>query len=68
MDFTEFDRFFDDGGYQDGDEPQAFADWLAGKTGSRVVGLSEDGAVQADPRRFGTADQRERNARGESPG
>lgn len=49
MDFTEFDRFFEAGDYVDGDEPQAFADWLAGKTGQKVVGLSEDGAVEGKP-------------------
>lgn len=48
-DFTEFDRFFEEGGYKDGEEPQAFADWLAGKTGEKVVGLSEDGAVEGHP-------------------
>jgi hypothetical protein len=49
-DLTHFDRFFEQGGYEDGEEPQAFADWLAGKTGKKVVGLSEDGAVEGHPR------------------
>lgn len=40
---TSFDEFFEQG---DGEEPQAFADFLAGKTGKKVVGLSEDGAVE----------------------
>jgi hypothetical protein len=49
-DFSEFDRFFDEHGYKDGEEPQAFADWLARKTGDRVSGIALDlsGAVQAD--------------------
>lgn len=48
-DFTEFDRFFEAGGYEKGQEPQAFADWLARKTGEKIVGLSEDGAVEGHP-------------------
>lgn len=48
-DFSEFDRFFDEGDYKDGDEPQAFADWLSSKTGKKVVGLSQDGAVEGRP-------------------
>lgn len=45
----EFDRFFEDGGYEDGQQPQAFADWLASKTGEKVVGLSSEGAVEGHP-------------------
>jgi hypothetical protein len=54
-DFSEFDRFFDEEGYQVGEEPEAFAAWLAGKTGHRVSGIALDlsGAVQADPPRIG---------------
>lgn len=48
-DFAEFDRFMEEGGYAQDEAPQAFADWLAGKTRQRVVGISEEGAVQADP-------------------
>jgi hypothetical protein len=44
-----FDIFFDEHGYKDGDEPQAFADWLASQTGEKVVGISEDGAVEGHP-------------------
>lgn len=49
--FSEFDRFFYEHGYKEGEEPQAFADWLSGKTGDRVSGIALDlsGAVQADP-------------------
>lgn len=49
-DFSEFDRFFDEQGYQDGQEPEAFAAWLASLTGERVSGVALDlsGAVQAD--------------------
>lgn len=46
---TSFDEFFEQNGYADGDEPQAFADFLAGRTGKKVVGLSEDGAVEGRP-------------------
>lgn len=49
--FEEFDRYFDDNGYAPGQEPEAFAAWLASKTGERVSGVALDlsGAVQADP-------------------
>lgn len=50
-DFAEFDAFFEEGGYEDGQEPEAFAEWLADKTGRRITGVAVDlsGAVQADP-------------------
>jgi hypothetical protein len=44
-----FDVFFHEGGYQPGEEPQAFADWLAGKTRKRQVGISSEGAVEGHP-------------------
>lgn len=47
--YADFDRFFEEGDYKDGDEPQAFADYLASKTGTMIVGLSEDGAVVGRP-------------------
>lgn len=36
----EFDKFFEAGDYKDGDEPQAFADFLASKTGKPVLGTN----------------------------
>jgi hypothetical protein len=50
-DVSEFDRFFEEHGYQNGQEPEAFAAWLANATGHRISGLALDGsgAVQADP-------------------
>lgn len=47
----EFDQFFAERGYSPGEEPQAFADWLANKSGRRIAGIALDlsGAVQADP-------------------
>lgn len=47
-----FDVFFEAGDYKDGDEPQAFADWIASKTGEKVVGIATDlsGAVEGHPR------------------
>lgn len=44
-----FDVFFDEHGYQDGDEPQAFADWLASLTDEKIVGIATDfsGAVES---------------------
>lgn len=44
-----FDVFFEENGYKDGDEPQAFADWLASLTGEKVVGISTEGAVEGHP-------------------
>lgn len=43
-----FDKFFEENDYKDGEEAQAFADWLASKTGSRVIGISEDGVVDSE--------------------
>jgi len=44
-----FDVFFEENNYEPGDEPQAFADWLASQTGDRVVGMSTEGVVVAEP-------------------
>lgn len=41
----DFDKFFAENGYKDGEQPQAFADWLSGATGTKIVGISEEGAV-----------------------
>lgn len=49
LDMSDFDRFFEENGYEDGQQAQAFADFLAGISGHRVVGMSEDGVVQGDP-------------------
>jgi hypothetical protein len=40
-----FDEFFCNGGYKPGDEPQAFVEWLAAKTGQPILGESESGEV-----------------------
>lgn len=40
--FAEFDHFFEERGYKDGQEPEAFADWLSSKTGKPVVGVAMD--------------------------
>lgn len=45
-----FDRYVRDNGYPEGQIPQAFADWLAGKAGHRVVGISTEGTVEGHPR------------------
>lgn len=47
--WSDFDRFFEENGYKDGEEPQAFADFLALKTGKKIVGLSKHGAVEGHP-------------------
>lgn len=51
MGFEDFDRFFDDNGYKDGQEPEAFAAWLANLTGNPVNGIACDlsAAVYAEP-------------------
>ncbi len=50
-DYSEFDRFAEANGYTREQAPEAFAAWLASKTGKRVSGVALDlsGAVQADP-------------------
>lgn len=49
--FGDFDAFFEERGYEDGQEPEAFAAWLASKTGRPVDGFAMDGssAVHAEP-------------------
>jgi len=49
IDMREFDRWAEEHGYSTEESPQAFADYLASKTGDRVVGISEDGAVEGKP-------------------
>jgi hypothetical protein len=51
MSFADFDRFVEEKGYKGSELPEAFAAWLANKTGKRVTGIATDlsGAVQADP-------------------
>jgi hypothetical protein len=46
----DFDRFFEENGYVTGQEPEAFAAWLASKTGKPVDGIATDfsAAVHAD--------------------
>lgn len=53
MILADFDRFFEEKGYKEGDEPQAFADWLASLTGEPVDGIATDfsGAVHAEPKK-----------------
>lgn len=49
--FGDFDAWFDEHGYEDGQEPEAFAAWLAEQTGAAVDGLAMDlsSAVHAEP-------------------
>lgn len=44
-----FDVFFEANGYEYGQGPQAFADWLSSLTGVKVVGISAEGAVEGHP-------------------
>lgn len=47
IDASDFDRFVDERGYTPDEIPQAFADWLAEKTGDRVIGASTEGMVDS---------------------
>lgn len=49
-DFTEFDDFCEERGYRRDQAPEAFAAWLASKTGKPVDGFATDlsAAVHAD--------------------
>ncbi len=46
-----FDEFFEREEYDDGQEPEAFADWLVSQTGNVVIGrqMDGDGLVVAIP-------------------
>ena len=35
--FADFDQFFIERWYKSGQEPEAFADWLANKTGRTII-------------------------------
>lgn len=42
IDLSDFDRFFATQGYKRGEEPEAFAAWLASRTGKPVDGIATD--------------------------
>lgn len=52
IDLSDFDRFFATQGYKRGEEPQAFAAWLASRTGKPVDGIATDlsAAVHGEPK------------------
>jgi hypothetical protein len=43
MSVADFDECFEESDYTKGEEPQAFAEWLAAQTGTRITGRSLDG-------------------------
>jgi hypothetical protein len=51
MSIADFDQWFDESDYTKGEEPHAFAEWLAAQTGTRIEGRSLDGSetFHADP-------------------
>jgi hypothetical protein len=51
MSAADFDSWFEESDYTKGEEPKAFAEWLAAQTGTRITGRPLDGSetFEADP-------------------